>query len=66
MRNLIWSKTFLKAFKRVVRKRPEQREEIEKFLHLLLSNPFAAQLETLSLKASFLEPGHAVPVMTYE
>jgi len=66
MRILIWSQTFLKAFKGVVRKRPEQREEIEKFLHLLLSNPFAAQLETLSLKGSFLEPGHAAPVMICE
>ena len=50
MRNLIWSKTFIKAFKRVVRKRPEQREEIEKALHLLVANPFAPQLVTHELK----------------
>ena len=50
MRNLVWSKTFLKAFRRVVRKRPDQREEIEKTLHFLLANPFAPQLETHKLK----------------
>ncbi len=50
MRTLIWSNTFSKAFKKLVRKRPDKREEIEKALRLLLDDPFNAKLETHKLK----------------
>lgn len=50
MRNLVWSKTFLRAHRRLIRRRPDQREEIEKTLRLLLADPFAPQLETHKLK----------------
>ena len=41
---------FLKSFKRVVKKRPGRREEIEKTLRLLLDDPFNPGLETHKLK----------------
>src|SRR4030043_2197691 len=50
MRTLIWSNTFLRAFKRLLKKQPDRREEIEKTLRLLLDNPFNPKLETHKLK----------------
>lgn len=50
MRNFVWSKAFLRAYRRLIRRRPDQREEIEKTLRLLLADPFAPQLETHKLK----------------
>lgn len=49
MRELIWSKTFLRAFKRVIRKQPTLRFEIERTLRLLIENPFEARLATHKL-----------------
>jgi addiction module RelE/StbE family toxin len=50
MRNLIWSNTFLRAFRKLIKKQPDRREEIEKTLRLLLDNPFSPNLETHKLK----------------
>jgi addiction module RelE/StbE family toxin len=50
MRNLIWGRTFLRAFRRTIKKYPSQRKDIEKTLRLLSENPFAPQLETHKLK----------------
>jgi len=50
MRVLIWSNTFLRAFKRLMRKRPNLRKEVEEALRLLVQNPFDPQLETHKLK----------------
>ena len=50
MRTIIWSNTFLKVFKRLVKKRPDRREEIEKTLRLLVDDPFNPKLETHKLK----------------
>jgi mRNA interferase YafQ len=50
MRTLIWSSAFLRAYKRLIRKRPDQREEIERTLRLLIEDPFAPMLETHKLK----------------
>ena len=50
MRTLIWGRTFLRAFKRTVRKRPELRSDIEETLRLLAENPFAVRLATHKLK----------------
>ena len=50
MRTLIWSNTFSKAFKRLIKKQPDRREEIEKTLRLLLDDPFNPKLETHKLK----------------
>lgn len=41
MRKLIWSKTFTRAFKRVIKKHPYLREDIEYTLRLLVQDPFA-------------------------
>jgi len=50
MRTLIWSKTFTKAFKRIVKRHPTFNKDIEKTLKLLAENPYAHQLETHKLK----------------
>jgi len=50
MRMLIWSNTFLRAFKRLMRKRPDLRKEVEGALRLLVQDPFDPQLETHKLK----------------
>lgn len=50
MRTLIWSKTFLRAFKRLMNKRPDLRQEVEKTLRLLVQDPFIPQLQTHKLK----------------
>ena len=50
MRTLIWSKTFLKTFKGLIKRRPDRREEIEKILRLLVGDPFNPKLETHKLK----------------
>jgi mRNA-degrading endonuclease YafQ of YafQ-DinJ toxin-antitoxin module len=50
MRNLIWSNTFLKTFRRLIRKQPHLREEVEKALRLLVDDPFNPKLEAHKLK----------------
>jgi len=54
MRTLVWSNTFLRAFRRLLKKQPDRREEIEKTLRLLLDNPFNPKLETHKLKGKLL------------
>jgi len=50
VRTLIWSNTFIRAFKKIVRKKPNLRQDIENTLRLLVNDPFAVQLETHKLK----------------
>ena len=50
MRTLIWGKSFKRAFGRMVGRRPKLKEDLEETLALLVSNPFAPQLETHKLK----------------
>ena len=50
MRRLIWSKTFIRALKRVIRKQPKLRQDIENTLEFLSRDPFAPQLRTHKLK----------------
>jgi len=50
MRTLIWSKTFVRAIKRTIKKYPALSNDIEKTLRLLIEDPFAPQLETHKLK----------------
>ncbi len=50
MRTLIWSNTFIRAFKKTIRKKPNLRHDIENTLRLLVNDPFAVQLETHKLK----------------
>ncbi|HHT9146106.1 MAG: type II toxin-antitoxin system mRNA interferase toxin, RelE/StbE family [Candidatus Brocadiaceae bacterium] len=50
MRTLIWSNTFIRAFKKIIRKKPNWRQDIENTLRLLVNDPFAIQLETHKLK----------------
>ena len=50
MRTLIWGKTFIRAFKRTIKKHPTLSKDIEETLKLLVKDPFAPQLETHKLK----------------
>lgn len=50
MRTLIWGKTFVRAFKRTVKKHPNLIKDIEKTLRILTIDPFTPQLETHKLK----------------
>jgi addiction module RelE/StbE family toxin len=50
MRTLIWSKTFVRGFKRTANKYPNLSKNVETTLRLLIEEPFAPQLETHKLK----------------
>ncbi|PIU67986.1 MAG: type II toxin-antitoxin system mRNA interferase toxin, RelE/StbE family [Armatimonadetes bacterium CG07_land_8_20_14_0_80_40_9] len=50
MRTIIWSNTFIRAFKRVIRKYPDLQKDIENALTLLTQDPFNPHLETHKLK----------------
>ena len=50
MRKLIWSNTFVRSMKRIIRKRPELRQDIENTLKLLVQDAYAPQLRTHKLK----------------
>lgn len=50
MRSLIWGKTFVRAFKRVIKKYPHLRNDIKETLELLAENPYAPILATHKLK----------------
>jgi addiction module RelE/StbE family toxin len=50
MKNLVWSPTFIRAFKRLVRKNPELRTQIEQVLQQLAEDPFHPSLRSHKLK----------------
>ena len=50
MREFIWSKTFIRAYKRTIKKEPSISKDIEKTLRILIENPFHPQLTTHKLK----------------
>lgn len=50
MRTLIWGKTFLRAFRKTLKKKPQLRNDIEKILRQLAENPFETKLSTHKLK----------------
>ncbi len=52
MRKLIWGKTFVKAFKRTIKKHPNLRGDIEEVLRVMMENPFDPQLATHKLKGN--------------
>ena len=49
MLTLIWGSTFIKAYKRSVKKHPDLKADIEAVLRLLTTDPFSPQLETHKL-----------------
>jgi addiction module RelE/StbE family toxin len=50
MRELIWSKTFIRVAKKAIKKNPKLSREIESTLNSLVEDPFAPKLETHKLK----------------
>ena len=50
MKNLVWSPGFVRKFKRLAKKNPQLRIQIEKTLELLTEDPFDSSLRTHKLK----------------
>jgi len=50
VKNLVWSAGFVRKFKRLVKKNPQLRIQIEKTLELLTEDPFNSSLRTHKLK----------------
>ena len=50
MRTLVWSTAFSRAFKRLLRRRSELRERLERVFQLLAEDPFNRELCTHKLK----------------
>ncbi len=50
MRQLVWSKTFLRAYKGAIRRYPHLKTDIEPVLRLLVEDPFDPRLRTHKLK----------------
>lgn len=50
MKNLVWSPTFVRTFKRVVKKNPELRSQIEQVLQQIAEDPFQLSLRSHKLK----------------
>ena len=50
MRTLLWGASFIRAFKRTVKKQPSLSAEIETALRILVESPFDPRLETHKLK----------------
>lgn len=50
MKNLVWSLTFIRAFKRLVKKNPELRSQIEQVLQQIAEDPFHVSLRSHKLK----------------
>ena len=52
MRTLIWSNSFVRAFKRTLKKHPHAQADLEATLARLADDPFAPHLETHKLKGN--------------
>ena len=50
MRTLVWSATFVRAFKRTSRRQPELRARVERALQQLAEDPFDPALRSHKLK----------------
>ena len=50
MKKLVWSATFIRAYKRAVRRRPDLRKRIEESLRQLAMDPFHPKLHSHKLK----------------
>jgi len=50
MRELLWSNTFRRALRRIIKRQPHLLSDIEVALRLLQEDPFASQLATHKLK----------------
>lgn len=50
MRSLVWSKAFLRAYKRLSRQNPHLRQHVELSLQQLVENPFHPALHSHKLK----------------
>ncbi|MBN2619664.1 type II toxin-antitoxin system mRNA interferase toxin, RelE/StbE family [candidate division WOR-3 bacterium] len=49
MRKLVWGRTFKRAYKKIIKRQPEMKNDIIKTIQLLSKNPFMPALETHKL-----------------
>jgi mRNA-degrading endonuclease YafQ of YafQ-DinJ toxin-antitoxin module len=54
VKNLVWSKTFVRTFKYVVNKNPEFRFQLEEILEQIVEDPFQQSLGSHKLKDDLL------------
>ena len=52
MKNLVFTSSFKRAFKAIIKRRPELKQKIENKLRLLANNPFEPSLRTHKLKGT--------------
>ncbi len=52
MRSLVWSAAFVRAVKRVVRRKPDLAPKVQRTLELLATDPFHPTLRTHRLKGA--------------
>jgi addiction module RelE/StbE family toxin len=52
VKNLVWSAGFVRKFKRLTKKNPQLRSQIEKALQFLAEDPFDSSLHTHKLKGN--------------
>lgn len=50
MRTLLWGNSFVRAYKRVVKRNPRERDAIHQTLRLLAEDPYSPRLATHKLK----------------
>ena len=50
MKNLVFTSSFKRAFKTIIKRKPELKQKIENKLRLLANNPFEPSLRTHKLK----------------
>jgi mRNA-degrading endonuclease YafQ of YafQ-DinJ toxin-antitoxin module len=50
VKNLVWSTSFVRKFKRLIKKNPPLRSQVENILQLLTEDPFDSSLRTHKLK----------------
>jgi len=53
VRTVVWSNTFVRAYKRILRRQPELPARIEQTLKALIQDPFNPQLHSHKLKGDF-------------
>ncbi len=55
MKNLVWTPTFIRAFKRLIRQNPQLRNSIEKTLEKLANDPFQPSLRSHQLRGDLAD-----------
>jgi mRNA interferase YafQ len=55
LKNLVWTPSFIRAFKRLIRQNPQLRNSVENTLEKLANDPFQASLRSHKLKGDLAQ-----------